>query len=83
MQRFAVAVSWFPVPGGEDGVEMFGTWQTEAAAEIQANAWRKKIDKQYGQNAPGAPIVWVQPILPKNRARFDARLAHRAGETVR
>lgn len=52
-RRFAVLIDWNPqVAGGR--MALFGTWQTERLAELQAKRWERRIIRELGDDYDGS-----------------------------
>lgn len=71
-RRFVILVDWNPqIAGGE--METFGTWTTEAAADVQRERWERRALALADGYAEATPVFYTIEIQPKS-GRFLRRL---------
>lgn len=61
---------------------VYGTWETEQAAQEQLERWERRIERTFGYD-PGTGIAMsVEPMYGKSTAQFEEDFTRAAGRDL-
>lgn len=74
--RWVIVAQMQPEPHCPD---VYGTWETQEAAKVQLDRWKRRIKRTYGTDDYDGIHMTVEPMYGKDAANFADDFQRRTG----